>query len=101
MDIRFLKKKIDVVDLFGANTILRAEVAYHGKRVYCADDYRADLFQVTAIAQLLSLDEEQSELLNDIRKRGSILLIWIECYSIKFILLSVASNALKKKLTWF
>lgn len=33
----FFKKKVDVVDLFGTNTILRAEVAYHGKRIYCAD----------------------------------------------------------------
>ena len=68
----FFKKKVDVVDLFGTNTILRAEVAYHGKRIYCADAYRADLFQITAIAQLLSLNEEQKELLNDIRNRGSI-----------------------------
>ena len=68
----FFRKKVDVVDLFSANTILRAEVAYRGKRIYCADDYRCDLFQITAIAQLLFLNEEQKELLDDIKKRGSI-----------------------------
>ncbi|OGT53893.1 MAG: hypothetical protein A3E84_00805 [Gammaproteobacteria bacterium RIFCSPHIGHO2_12_FULL_42_13] len=68
----FFRKKVDVVDLFSANTILRAEIAYRGKRIYCADIDRSELFQITAIAQLLFLNEEQRELLADIKKRGSI-----------------------------
>ena len=53
-------------------TLLRAEVACHGQRVYCSEEFPADLFQITAISQLLFLNEEQRELLSDIRKRGSI-----------------------------
>ncbi|OGT46248.1 MAG: hypothetical protein A3E82_04260 [Gammaproteobacteria bacterium RIFCSPHIGHO2_12_FULL_38_11] len=66
------KKKVDVVDLFNANTVLKSEIAYHGKRIYCVDPYFCDLFEVTAISKLLFLNEEQKELLNDIKKRGSI-----------------------------
>ncbi|MCX7120810.1 MAG: nucleotidyltransferase domain-containing protein [Gammaproteobacteria bacterium] len=66
------KKKVDVVDLCKASTVLKSEVAYHGKRIYCIDPYFCDLFEVTAISQLLLLNEEQKELLDDIKKRGSI-----------------------------
>ncbi len=67
-----LHAEIDLIDLQGANTVFRFEIITSGERIYCADDYFCDSFEVMCISSYQYLQEERKDILEDIFKRGSV-----------------------------
>lgn len=69
---RFLKKDVDLIDLKDASTVMRFQIITSGKRLFCNDPFFCDMFETTAYSMYEKLNEERYELLEDIKKRGSI-----------------------------
>jgi predicted nucleotidyltransferase len=68
-----VNKDIDLIDLSEASTVLRAQVMQDGKRVYCADKSKCDIFETEALTDYLRFNDERKELLADIKARGKVL----------------------------
>ena len=65
-------RDIDLVDLLRASTVFRAQVIAHGRRLFCANVVQCDEFESRAFSQYARLNEERREILEDIRRRGSV-----------------------------
>lgn len=66
-------KEVDLVDLVGASTVMRAQVVQNGKRIYCADRFLCDKFETESLTDYLRFSEERKDLLEDIKSRGNVL----------------------------
>jgi predicted nucleotidyltransferase len=58
-----LKKDVDLINLRRVSTVLRKEITFTGRRVYCADTYAADEFEMLTLSYYQKLNEERAELL--------------------------------------
>jgi predicted nucleotidyltransferase len=67
-----LNAEIDLIDLQAANTVFRFEIITTGKRIFCADDYFCDYFEMMTYSFYQKLQEERKEIITDILKRGSV-----------------------------
>lgn len=65
-------KNVDLIDLLDASTVLRAQILNTGKRVFCSDQLRCDLFETEALADYLRFKDERKELLEDIESRKKV-----------------------------
>jgi predicted nucleotidyltransferase len=65
-------REVDLVDLLQASTVLRMQVVGHGERIHCADRSRVERFEDLVYSSYARLNEERRDILDDIRKRGSI-----------------------------
>jgi len=63
---------VDLVDLLRASTVFRAQVIAHGRRLFCANTFLCEEFESRAFTQYARLNEERREILEDIRRRGSV-----------------------------
>ena len=66
------KRDVDLVDMLRADDVTRAQVITTGRLVMCADANRCAVFETAALAKYANLNEERREILEDIKKRGSI-----------------------------
>ncbi|PET78064.1 DNA polymerase subunit beta [Bacillus sp. AFS001701] len=67
-----LNLNVDLIDLNDASTVFQAEIVHNGKIVYCSDDNRREKFEMQTLKMYAKLNEERIEILNNIKKRGSI-----------------------------
>ena len=67
-----LHRDVDLVDLLAASTVLRMQVVSHGERLYVSDENEIEQFEDTVFSSYARLNEERREILNDVRRRGSI-----------------------------
>lgn len=65
-------RDVDIIDMNEASTIMRAQILNNGKRIYCADKYRCDLFETEALTDYVRFNEERKEILEDIKTRGKV-----------------------------
>jgi predicted nucleotidyltransferase len=63
-------KDVDLIDLRGTSTVMRARIVAEGLRLYCANDTVCAEFEDHAFSAYARLNEERREILQDIRKRG-------------------------------
>ena len=70
---RALKAEVDLVDLQSANTVLRFQVVNYGKRIYAADEYYCDYFDMIAISMYQDFLFQRRDLFETIKRRGQIL----------------------------
>ncbi len=61
-------KKVDIVNLREATAVFKKEVTAKGTRLYCADDYAADEFEMLTLSYYQKLNEERKEILDDFLK---------------------------------
>ena len=66
-------KDVDLIDLLDASTVLRAQIIQDGKRIYCSDKFRCDLFETDTLSDYLRFADERREILEDIKSRGKVL----------------------------
>ncbi|MEH7454661.1 type VII toxin-antitoxin system MntA family adenylyltransferase antitoxin [Gottfriedia acidiceleris] len=67
-----LNKNVDLIDLNNASTVFQAEIIHNGKVIYCSDDERRINFEIKILKMYAKLNEEREEIIDQIKKRGSI-----------------------------
>lgn len=68
------KKDIDLINLANVNISdgFRYEVLMNGTVIYCADTYQFDLFQLDAYREYLELNESRKDIIERMKKGGTI-----------------------------
>ncbi|MDI3534941.1 MAG: uncharacterized protein PWQ82_1306 [Thermosediminibacterales bacterium] len=67
-----LKRDVDLIDLNKASTVLQAQVVSTGKVIYCSDENRRMLFEMTVLKKYVKLNEERKCIMGKIKERGSV-----------------------------
>jgi len=62
-----IDRNIDLVDLKEASVILRTEIVETGKRIYTADVFSCENFEVTTYSLYSDLNETRIDILNDFK----------------------------------
>ena len=68
-----LCRDVDLVNLREANTVFRHEVVKAVRRIYCADPYAADVFEMLTMSFYQKLNEERKDILDEIAASGRVL----------------------------
>lgn len=76
-DLRFkleklLKKDVDLINLRRMPTVLQKEIIAADRRIYTADKYAADEFDMLTISYYQKLNEERAEILEEIMTSGRV-----------------------------
>lgn len=67
-----LGREVDLVDMRSVAAVLRKEIVAHGKRIFCADAMRCEMYEDFIYADYARLNEERALILKDIFERKSI-----------------------------
>lgn len=70
---KILRRDVDLLNLRKTNTVLCHEVLKKVRRIYCADRYAADVFEMLVLSYYQKLNEERAEILDDISRTGRVL----------------------------
>lgn len=65
-------RDVDLVDLLAASTVLRMQVLAQGERLYSADETFVARFEISVLSSYARLNEERREILDDVRRRGTV-----------------------------
>lgn len=66
------KRDIDLVDMVRADSVTAAQVILTGELLFVGDAKACGIFETSALAKFLQLNEERRGILEDIEKRGSV-----------------------------
>lgn len=74
-DLRFeleslLKRDVDLINLRNVSTVFQKEVIVADRRIYCADEYAADEFDMLTISKYQKLNEERAGILEEALTSG-------------------------------
>ncbi|MDP2662313.1 MAG: nucleotidyltransferase domain-containing protein [Dehalococcoidia bacterium] len=74
-DLRFaleslLQKDVDLVNLRQASTVFQKEIVFSERRIFCADQYAADEFEMLVLSFYQKLNEERAEVLAEGLRSG-------------------------------
>lgn len=69
-----IKMDIDLVNLNSEDTYdsFKYEVLMNGIIIYCKDEYKYDLYKITAIREYLELNESRQDIIKRIKEGGTI-----------------------------
>ena len=67
-----LNKDVDLTNLRQAPTVLQKEIIVADHRIYCANQYAADEFEMLTISYYQRLNEERAEIIQDALAVGRI-----------------------------
>jgi predicted nucleotidyltransferase len=67
-----LHRDVDLVDLRGASTVMRAQVLRTGRVLYEADTVTWQRFEMHALSACALLNEERAAILEDVHQRGQV-----------------------------
>ncbi|MFP4392237.1 MAG: type VII toxin-antitoxin system MntA family adenylyltransferase antitoxin [Desulfohalobiaceae bacterium] len=70
---KVLNLDVDLINLRMANTVLQKEVVSTGQRIYCSDNYAAELFELLAFSAYQKLCQERAGIVQEIVKSGKVL----------------------------
>ena len=70
---RLLKRDVDLINLRQVPTVLQREVLLADRRIYCADQYAADEFEMLTISYYQKLTEERADIIRDVLETGRII----------------------------
>lgn len=62
--------EVDLVNLRRVSTVLQKEIIMAGRRIFCADVYGADEFEMVRLSLYQKLNEERAAILAEARKSG-------------------------------
>ena len=66
-----LKKDVDLINLRHVSTVFQKEIIMAERRIFCADDYAADEFEMLVLSFYQKLNEERADLLAEGLRSGS------------------------------
>lgn len=69
---KLLQCDVDIVDLKSVSTVMQFQVIYTGKRIYCKEPGKQEFFETYVYSDYIRLNEQRHEIIEDIKKRGSI-----------------------------
>lgn len=69
------QKNVDLINLRTANTVLQKEVIATGVRIYCSDEYAAELFEMLAFSAYQKLNQERADILQEIFSSSRVLTV--------------------------
>ena len=77
-DLRFdledlFQKEVDLINLRQVSTVFQKEIIMSEGRIYCANQYAADEFEMLTISFYQKLNEERAGIIEDILKTGRVL----------------------------
>lgn len=75
-DLRFaledrLQREVDLINLRRVPTVLQKEVIVADRRIYCADEYAADEFEMLTLSYYQRLNAERKEIIEDALATGN------------------------------
>ena len=65
-----LQKDVDLVNLRRASTVFQKEIIFSGRRIFCADEYAADEFEMLVLSFYQKLNDERAEVLAEGLRSG-------------------------------
>ena len=68
-----LGKKVDLVNIAIANTVLQHEIIREGRLIYCRDEYAVQVFEMQVLSAYQKLNEERAGILEEIFESGRII----------------------------
>jgi len=77
-DLRFelealMEKEVDLINLRRVPTVLQKETIAADRRIYCADEFAADEFEMLTLSYYQRLNEERAEIIKDALATGRII----------------------------
>ena len=63
-----LKKRVDIINLRRVSTVFQKEIIASERRIFCADEYGADEFEMLTLSFYQKLNEERKEILEEFFK---------------------------------
>lgn len=67
---KLLKKDVDLINLRLVNTVFQKEIISADRRIYCADEYAADEFEMLVLSYYQKLNEERADIMKEALKSG-------------------------------
>lgn len=67
---RILRKDVDLVNLREVSTVFQKEIIMANRRIYCADSYAVDEFEMLVLSFYCKLNEEREEILTEFARTG-------------------------------
>ena len=67
-----LQTTVDMIDLWRADDVLRVQVIEHGRVLFERTRTEREHFEMRSLARYARLNEERFEILEDVRRRGSV-----------------------------
>ena len=67
---RLLGKDVDIINLRQVSTVFQKEITLAERRIFCADDYVADGFEMLVLSFYLKLNEERQQILDEFWQTG-------------------------------
>ncbi len=65
-----LEKEVDLINISMVSTVFQKEIIIIGRRIYCADEYGADEFEMVALSLYQKLNAERGAILEEALKCG-------------------------------
>jgi len=67
---RVVKRDVDLINLRLVNTVLQKEIIAANRRLYCADEYGADEFEMLTLSCYQKLNEERAGIVKEALESG-------------------------------
>jgi len=67
---KLLRKEVDLLNLRQVSTVFQKEIIMADRRIYCADEYAADEFEMLTISFYQKLNEERAGILEEGLRSG-------------------------------
>jgi len=68
-----LRNDVDLINLRLVSTVFQKEIIVADRRIYCADEYAADEFEMLTFSYYQKLNEERAGILDAAKRSGSFL----------------------------
>lgn len=68
-----LRKDVDLINLRLVSTVFQKEIVAADRRIYCADEYAADEFEMLTFSYYQKLNEERAGILDAAKRSGRFL----------------------------
>lgn len=65
-------REVDLINLKKASTVFKAQIVGKGEKIYCNDENRRMYFEMYTFKEYALLNEERAEILENIKKRGTV-----------------------------
>lgn len=67
-----LGREIDLINLYNASTVLKAQIVGKGKIIFFEDDNERMQYEIIALKEYALLNEEREFIIREVKKRGTI-----------------------------
>ena len=63
-------RDVDLINVRRVDTVFQKEIVFADRRIYCADRYAADEFEMLVLSYYQKLNEERAEIIRDALETG-------------------------------